>query len=91
MFAGNFHPANYSNSRLRNSAWSRDAGAEHENNGSAGKSYEHYWCEHSGYGPREFSNSNCTASVAIHGVCKANKFWAGCTKYLRMKFRILLE
>ena len=89
MFAGKFQI--FCHSRVRRSAWSRAAGAEHENNESAGKFYEHCCCDGSGYGHHEFSNSNCTGSVGIYGVWTANKFWAGCTKYLRMEFCITSE
>jgi len=49
------------------------------------------WFDGCGYSPHEFSNSNCTRSLGIYGVWKANKFWSGCTKFLSMEFRILTE
>jgi len=88
LFAGKLHPTHYSNASVRGSYWSR---AEHEINESGVKIYEHCWCDGCGYGPCEFSNSNCTGSVRIYGVWKANKFWSGCKKYLSMEFRILTE
>ena len=82
------HGIPHSNTCLRISSGTRD---EHKNHESGSKFYEHCWCDGCGYGPREFSNSNCTGSVGICGVWKANKFWCGYTKYLIMEFRILTE
>jgi len=47
--------------------------AEISNELSSRKFYEHCLCDGSGYGPREFSDSNCSGSVGIYGVWKANK------------------
>jgi len=91
LFAGNIQPTKYIYARVHNWGWSKAAAAENENELLSGKFHEHCWCDGSGYGPCEFWNSNCTGSVGIYGVWKANKFWCGCTKYLCMEFHILSE
>ena len=65
MFAGKYHPRNYRRARVGSYAQSSYPKSEHNNKKSGGKFYEQCWWGGSGYGPREFSNSNCTISVGI--------------------------
>ena len=79
MFEGKLHRTEYSNASFRRPYWPT---AEHDHNQSGSKFYEHCWC---------VSNSNCSGSVGIYGVWKANKFLFGCKKCLSMEFCILTE
>ena len=68
MFAGSKKPAKHIDAGLRYRGMSRSAFPWNQNGSWDGKFHEHSWCDDSGYGPREFSNSNCTGSVGIYGV-----------------------
>ena len=64
---------------------------ECQNSKSAGKFYEHCWCDCGGYGPCIFSNSNSPISVGMYGVWKVNKFCCGCIKCWSVEFCISTE
>ena len=91
MFAGKFNLRKHQLPVVFKSTEPGSAMAERQNNKSTGKFYEHSRCECGGYGPREFSTSNCTGSVEMYGVWKAKKIYSGCLKCWSMEFHILTE
>jgi len=74
LFAGKNGQPKQIRPSIRHASYRNDAMAKYRINRSAGKFNGHCWCDGSGYSPCDFSNSNCTDSVRIDGVWKANKF-----------------